>query len=223
MINSDIHAIIFDMDGVIIDSEHVHHALEQQMFERLGIAVTPAEHQSFTGQTVWTMWGALKERYGLSQSVEELRLVKKQMFYDELDSPACRVTLIKGVADLIAKAQRSGLKLAVASSASLIHVEHIIELFRLTDKFDRLFGGDLVTRSKPAPDLFLYAAAQLGVDPGYCMVIEDSENGVRAGKAAGMRVIGYQNPNSGNQNLSEADLVIDNYVDFPYIEQVLVS
>lgn len=217
---TNIHAIIFDMDGVIIDSEHIHHELERQMFARLGIEVSRAEHQSFTGQTVWTMWGALKERHNLPYSVEELRMMKKQLFYDELASPDCRVTLIPGVTELIDRAIGSGLKLAVASSSSLLHVEHMMGRFGLTSRFSGLFGGDLVENSKPAPDLFLFAAEQLEVDPADCLVIEDSQNGVRAGKAAGMTVLGYRNPNSGEQDLSLADVVVDNYKEFPYIKGI---
>ena len=210
--------MIFDMDGVIIDSEHVHHELERMMFGMLGIEVSTAEHQSFTGQTVWTMWGALKEKHNLPHSVEELRAMKKQMFYDELDSPTCRVEVIEGVRELIEKAKDSGLKLAVASSSSSFHVENMMERFELTKHFSALCGGDLVENSKPAPDLFLYTANKLNVSPEECIVIEDSGNGVRAGKAAGMTVVGYQNPNSGEQDLSLADFVVENYKDFPYIE-----
>ncbi len=217
MLNASIRAIIFDMDGVIIDSEHVHHDLERQMFELLGIRVTRAEHASFTGQTVWTMWSALKERFGLNQSVEELRMMKKQLFYKELASPDCRVSLIDGVVDFIADARHRGLRLAVASSSSQLHVEYMVDRFGLSAYFDGLFGGDLVVHSKPAPDLFLFAAEQLGVEPSGCLVIEDSANGVRAGKAAGMTVVGFRNPNSGEQDLSLADFVVDNYLDFPYI------
>jgi len=205
--------VIFDMDGVIVDSEHIHHELEQQMFEQLGIVVTPAEHQSFTGQTVQTMWGALKERHNLPQTVEELRAIKRRLFFAELDSPDCRVMLVDGAERFIRQCREAGFKMAVASSSFTEHVELMIGRFGLKSWFDGLFGGDFVQHSKPEPDLFLYAAAQLGVDPSDCVVIEDSANGVLAARRAGMYVIGFRNPNSGDQDLSLADKIVSSFAE----------
>jgi len=201
------------MDGVIVDSEHVHHALEQEMFAQLGIVVPETEHQSFTGMTVQSMWSALRDKHSLPYSVEELRAMKRRLFYGELDSPACRVHLVDGIECLVRFCKDAGLKRAIASSSFTDHVELMIGRFGLTPLFDGLFGGDKVSRSKPAPDLFLYAADRLGVAPDRCVVIEDSANGVRAARAAGMRVIGFRNPNSGEQDLSAADEEVDRMED----------
>jgi HAD superfamily hydrolase (TIGR01509 family) len=199
------------MDGVIIDSEAVHHELERQMFAEFGIPVSVEEHHSFTGATFQAMWTALKERYGLPYSIPELRTEKRRRFYAELDSPACRVTLVPGVVDLIEQFRRTGIRRVVASSSFTDHVQMMLSRFGLIDRFDGYFGGDSVHRSKPAPDLFLHAASVSGVNPRLCLVIEDSANGVNAAKAAGMSVIGYRNPNSGEQDISKADWVIDSF------------
>lgn len=196
----------------------MHHEIEREIFGRLGITVTPTEHSTFTGMAGDRMWVILKERYGYLQSLDEVRVLVRRLFYDRFDDRNGGITLVEGVDGLIEKFRMSGLRLAVASSSSSAYVRMMLHHFGLASKFDRLCGGDTVIHAKPEPDLFLYAAEQVGVDPVKCLVIEDSANGVRAAKKAGMTVIGYRNLNSGEQDLSPADFIVDNYLNFPYIE-----
>ena len=108
-------------------------------------------------------------------------------------------------------------KLAVASSAKRERIELVLNRFELTSYFDVIVSGYEVSNSKPHPDIFLKAAEKLKVDPKECIVIEDSANGIRAAKLANMFWIGYNNPIS-NQDLSEADIIINDFNDFD-IEQ----
>ncbi len=214
----NIRAIIFDLDGTIIESEAIHHELEREIFRRLGIAVSPEEHSSFTGMAGDRMWVTLKERHAYAHSIDDVRIWVRRLFYDHFDSADNKIILVDGVQKLIEDFSAQGFKMAVASSSSSAYVRMMMLHFGLTKHFHQLCGGDSALNSKPAPDLFLYAAEQLDVDPGQCLVIEDSANGVRAAKAAGMKVVGYRNKNSGEQNLTLADVVVDNYKDFPYIK-----
>jgi HAD superfamily hydrolase (TIGR01509 family) len=116
--------------------------------------------------------------------------------------------LVPGAVDCIQALYAEGLSLALASAAGRWYVERIIDRFDIHRFFSSVLTGWDVKRSKPAPDIFVLTAAQLNADPGSCAVIEDSENGVRAAKEAGMKVVGFQNPRSVPQDLSDADLIV---------------
>jgi beta-phosphoglucomutase-like phosphatase (HAD superfamily) len=105
-----------------------------------------------------------------------------------------------------------GLRLIVASSSPVIAIEKMLSYFKLDSVFEGFVSGSQVEHGKPWPDIFLAAAEKMGVDPRCCLVIEDSDAGVEAARRAGMRVIGYDNPNSHNQQLKEADLVVKNFM-----------
>jgi HAD superfamily hydrolase (TIGR01509 family) len=214
--NSLIKAVIFDMDGVIIESEGVVQENERSIFHQLGITVTPEEHAGFTGMAGNRMWEILKEKHRFKESVAEPILMQRRLFYREFDAPDTRLVLVEGVRELIQSLHSLSYRLAVASSSSSAYVRMIIYRYGLQPLFEVFCGGDIVLQSKPAPDLFLYAAEQLGVPPAECLVIEDSRNGVLAAKAAGMQVIGYNNPQGGKQDLSKADVIISSYAEFPY-------
>jgi len=123
-----------------------------------------------------------------------------------------------GVAELIEELYKNKVKLVVASSASIKNIEIVLKMFNLERFFETKVSGDEVNNGKPAPDIFLYAAKVIGAQPEECIVIEDSKNGVEAAKSAGMKCIGFQNPNSGNQDLSSADMVINSFSEINYQE-----
>lgn len=207
-----IKAVIFDMDGVIIDSEPDHIRFEQQLFKSLGFNVSLEYHNKFVGTTSYYMWNDLKNKYSLKNTVEELVKNDRDKYYNYLCSLE-KLEPIKGVRELIKFLHDRGYKLAVASSSPLNVIERVVKLLALDEYFDYLVTGDFVKRSKPAPDVFLYAAEKLGVKPNQCIVIEDSSNGVSAAKEAGMLCIGYKNLNSGDQNLNPADLILDDFME----------
>jgi HAD superfamily hydrolase (TIGR01509 family) len=101
--------------------------------------------------------------------------------------------------------------MALASSNNKMAVDSIIEKFGLRKYLKVAISGDDVTNGKPDPEIFLKASEKMNIEPHECLVIEDAANGVIAAKAAGMKCIGLQNKNSGNQDLSEADLVVNNF------------
>lgn len=205
-----IKAVVFDMDGVIIDSEPIHYQLSMQYFSELGLTITDEEYYTFVGVGDIEIFTRLKEKYGLKQTVNELVEIYQKRYTDHLKSAQDQKP-IKGIDDLIRDIHQKGLRLALGSSAIRSNIEVVLEKFNLRQYFDDIVGGSEVERSKPFPDIYLEAARRLGVEPSECIVIEDSCNGVTAAKAAGMKSIAYYNPNSGEQDLSEADRIIDSF------------
>lgn len=211
-------AVIFDMDGVIIDSEPAHMMLENETYKKLGIEVTGDEHHSFVGSTSKYMWEALKNKYKLNQTLDELIEYDRSTYFKYLNSDICEITLIDGVKELIKDFHENGIKLAIASSSPLNVIEAIVVKFKLEEYFEVFVTGDYVKRSKPEPDIFLFASEKLGVSPENCIVIEDSHNGVRAAKKAGIKCVGINSDPAGSQDISMADLVINSFKEVNYMK-----
>ena len=200
-------AIIFDMDGVIIDSEPLHFKIEKELIRELGVEITNEEHNSFVGTTEYHMFSIIKEKYQIEFPIEEMIEKKKEMFIENLD----QVPLVENFKAFLLTMHKAGYPMALASSNNKRVIGAVAEKFDLKDYIKVFVSADDVKRGKPDPEIFLTAAEKLGIPPASCLVIEDARNGVKAAKAAGMRCIGLQNLNSGNQDLSEADLVIGNF------------
>lgn len=208
-----IKAVIFDMDGVIIDSEPKHIKFEQELFHSLGAVVNEKEHLRFIGTTSQYMWDSIKRQYKLEQTVDELVKLDRDKYFEFLINDDS-LAPISGVNELIAKLKKDNLKLAIASSSPIEVIKYVISKLGLAEYFDLVVTGDYVARSKPYPDIFLYAAKKFSIEPTNCLVIEDSENGVNAAKNADMKCLGFRNLNSGNQDLSRADMIIENFYEF---------
>ena len=205
-------AVIFDMDGVLVNSEPYHFEAEKQILAKMGITITDKEIQSFVGLAMDKMWTRLKESYSLEKSIEEL--VKDDTeFRVNFFRSIGKIKPIDGVADLISGIKSAGLKSAVASSSHPDLIRVLLEAAELAEFFPVYLSGFQVKRGKPEPDIFIETARRLDTGCEKCVVIEDSENGVKAAKKAGMKCIGYSNPFSGNQDLSAADIIISNFSD----------
>ncbi|MBN1534215.1 MAG: HAD family phosphatase [Spirochaetes bacterium] len=204
-------AVIFDMDGVIVDSEPHYYKIDGLVFREMGITVSEAEWHSFVGITAETMWVRIRERHRLSESLDELiaRDRERRIAYF---SALPDLAPIDGIPALLESLKRSGIRIALASSSPLKLIDIILARLGLTAYFEQRIDGDAVTAGKPAPDIFLRAAALLGVIPAECLVIEDSTNGVRAAVAAGMKCVGFRSPGTVGQSLHEADLIVESFV-----------
>lgn len=200
-------AIIFDMDGVIVDSEPLHFELERSLLEELGGKITKEEHKSFVGTTDYHMWSTFKEKFNLKPSVEEMIEMKKERFIENI----YRIELVENFQEFMLTLYNEGYPMALASSNNKKAVNAIIKKFDLDRYMELFISGEEVSKRKPDPEIFLTVAEKMKIEPTACLVIEDAYNGVRAAKAAGMKCIGFQNKNSGNQDLSKADLVVENY------------
>ncbi|NMH86165.1 HAD family hydrolase [Flavivirga algicola] len=203
-------AVIFDMDGVIIDSEPMHNKAYHDMFDEVGIKVSDALYQSFTGQSTINICKRLCDHFNLTQAPETLVALKRKHYKRFFESNS-DLTLIDGVLDLIKDYHRNGLTLVLGSSAAMTSINQIFERFDLDQYFvAKLSGGDLKA-SKPHPEIFIKAVEASGFNNDECMVIEDSTNGIEAAKAANIFCVGFDSFHSKNQDYSKADMTIKDF------------
>lgn len=198
-------ALIFDMDGVLVDSEQYwHHEQEKLLADAVEEdTVTPEDIQ---GMNPADQYDHLNKEYTVVMS--------KQRFLEYYHDHAATVyqekaALLDGARDLLDDVRDHDVRTAIASSSFRTWVEMVADRFDLTPLFDAIVSADSIDgRSKPAPDIYLHAADELGVDPADCVVVEDSEHGVTAAKEAGMTCIGYH-PGDSDHTLDAADTVVD--------------
>jgi len=198
--------VIFDMDGVLIDSEPLHKKAEKRTFAPFGVSLTDDELTVFTGQSSKALLGAVRERNGIDADVESL-YVSLQIHL--MDIFAKEADAFPGAVALVHELSKRGVPLAVASSSPLQLIRLSLNRTGLQEFFPVVVSGDEVKRTKPNPDIFLEAARRLAVPPERCAVIEDSTSGVAGAKAAGMFTVGFRSPNSLHQDVSASDRVVD--------------
>lgn len=205
-----IQTVIFDMDGVIVDTEPVHRYAYFKQFEELNIEVTEAMYTSFTGFSTRNTFQTLKEQFQLEHEVEDLIQRKRSIFNDAFDTKE-DLELLEGVRALIEDLHQNGFQLILASSASKVTIDRVFTRFGLHDFFTHIVSGEDFPKSKPHPAIFEHAASLSTAPKENCIVIEDSTNGVKAAKAAGIFCVGYVSVHSKDQNLDEADCIINHF------------
>ncbi|NHM07396.1 HAD family hydrolase [Flavobacterium sp. CYK-4] len=205
-----IKTVIFDMDGVIVDTEPVHHFAYNQHFKELQIEVSPELYASFTGNSTKNIYEKLKELYQLEDEVLHLVETKRNLFNDAFDAKE-DLYLLDGVAALIKELHEKGMQLVLASSSARVTIERIFNRFKLHQYFSHIVSGEDFPRSKPHPAIFEEAARLSQTPVENCIVIEDSTNGIKAANAAGIYCVAYVSVNSKLQDLSLADRVIHHF------------
>jgi len=206
-----IKAVLFDMDGVLFDSEPLHETINTQIYRELDIIVDNALVREFVGRTSSDRWTRIIQKFQLQNTVDELN---NRQWDDLVNSlPGSGLGASTGLDTLLAFLKENDIRATVASASHKRFVEAVIEHLLIGQNLEGFTSGEEVERCKPAPDIFLLAAKKLGVAPPECLVIEDSSAGVRAGKAAGMYTVGYENPTSPGQDLSPADVRVRNLAD----------
>ncbi len=198
------------MDGVIVDTEPVHHYAYFQHFKQLNIEVSDELYRTFTGNSTRNVFQKIKEMFNLPHEVEDLIQTKRSLFNDAFDTKE-DLYLIEGVEDLIKDLHQNGIQLIVASSASKVTIDRVFNRFNLNQYFTHKVSGEDFPKSKPHPAIFEYAASLSVAPKENCIVIEDSTNGVEAAVAANIFCVGYDSLHSKDQDLSKSNILIKHF------------
>lgn len=202
-------AIIFDMDGVIIDSEPQHEKAALNVLKRYGASADASYHEQFIGSSTRNLAETAIRDFHLDISaetlLEELETEKKAVLKEE------GYIISDGIKELVRDLYQSGYHVAIASSSNPSEIEKTVKALGIKKYFKKLISSSQVKNPKPAPDTFLFALKELGVSAREAMVVEDSRYGAEAAKAAGITCVGYVNPHSGSQDLRSADVLLESF------------
>jgi len=202
--------VIFDMDGVIIDSEEIHKKAYYETFNSLGVDVSEELYKTMTGSSTINAFQKLVKHFNLNDIPEELVLQKRKRYVNYFENDPT-LALVHGVKELIQFLNKQNLTLVLASSSAMVNINRVFSRFDLNQYFTAKISGADLTASKPHPEIFEKAAILGGVSKEQCIVIEDSDNGIKAANDAGIFVVGYENPLVSDQTLKDANLIIRDY------------
>lgn len=212
-------AVIFDMDGVLVDTEPFHILTEKRMFRKMSLDISDEEHAGYMGIATDVMWEKIIRNRNLSLDIEqmtELTIQEGLPFFYTLE----KIDPMPGLIDLLEKLKAQKIPMAVASSSDAETIRVILEKSGLRKYFQHAISSSEVGKSKPEPDVFLYAAKLLNISPENCLVIEDSKNGIKAAKNARMLCIAYTGASTVTQDTELADM---QYGHFAEIENRIMN
>ena len=187
---SDVEAVIFDMDGVLVDTEHLWDEVREALTEEWGGRYTPGAQQAMMGMSSREWSRYLHDVVGLREPPEVINgeVVRRMMARYETELP-----VVHGAVEAVRRLADTALRLALASSSNRELIDAVLRELELTQLFEVTVSSEEVARGKPAPDVYVEAAGRLRVDAARCVAVEDSASGIRAAHAAGMRVVAYPN------------------------------
>lgn len=210
------------MDGVLVDSEPFHIEIEKKMFRKMGLDISDQEHGGYMGMATDIMWKSIIEKRKLALDVTEItRLTVQESipFFRNLE----KIEPMPGLVKLLKRLSEAKIPMAVASSSDTEMVRIITEKSGLRKYFRYTISSSEAGKSKPEPDVFLHAAKLLGGKPANSIVIEDSENGIKAAKAAGMYCIAYNGTTAKSQNQAQADKIVSSYQELEHLLGELIN
>jgi beta-phosphoglucomutase len=204
-------AVIFDMDGTLVDNTPYHFKSWQAIFKKYGKGELTADtyHQEISGVPIMV---TLKRLFGNDHDEAGLKalLKEKEDLYKSLYAPYAAP--VNGLENFLTELKNAGIKIAMASSATVDDINFILSHVPIRDDFNTIIDGSRVSKPKPNPQIFLKAAEELGAKPEDCVVFEDSIAGIKAANAAGMKVVGITTGNAADK-LEPSDLIITDYTD----------
>lgn len=203
-------AVLFDMDGVIVDTEPLHTKAYYRVFEHLGLNITDEYFATCTGESTKNVFARLIQNFDLSHEISDLVNLKRQYFKQLFDEDRS-FDLLPGVEDLFKAYRENNIELVLASSASMNTIKWVFDKFDLTQYFKAKISGDELKASKPHPEIFNIAAQLADCKKHECMVIEDSTNGILAAHRAEIFCAAYRSKNTHQQDYSLANMVVDSF------------
>jgi beta-phosphoglucomutase len=207
-----IKGVLFDMDGVLVDSEQFICKAAIMMFSELGINVLPDDFQPFVGMGENRYLGGVAEKYAKQFDIQKGKARTYEIYSKIIRG---KLTALPGSNEFISRCRNKGLKLALATSADKIKMEVSLKEIGLSlNSFDSIVTGLDVSRKKPSPDIYLKAAEQLSLKPGECLVVEDAVSGIEAGRSAGCRCLALTT-SFKKESLKEADWIYDSLLNVP--------
>lgn len=211
MINKQFDAVIFDLDGTLIDSMWVWQEIDRQFLGKRNISVPSDIDKALEGKSFTESAEYFKERFALSMSIEEIKTEWNEMAWEFYTK---QVSLKKGVRAFLEMLKERNIKMGIATSNSVKLVQAVLNALEITEYFEQIKTSCEVGRGKPFPDIYLKVAEELGVEPSKCLVFEDIPNGVLAGKNAGMTVgciRDRQDKDLWEETKSVADFAVNDY------------
>ena len=206
-------AVIFDLDGTLVDSMWMWKAIDIEYLGRYGFDLPPTLQKDIEGMSFSETAVYFKETFQIPESLDEIKVTWNQMAYDKYTK---EVSLKKGAMEFLVHCKVNDIKIGIATSNSRELVEATLEALGIRDYFGCVMTSCDVAKGKPAPDVYLETAKILGVEPSKCLVFEDIEMGILAGKNAGMEVCAVEDEFSMNQTETKkklADYYIKDYFD----------
>lgn len=208
-------AVVFDMDGTIVDSELVHQKSEREILRRIGYNFDPAEHTKLTGMMCRDVFAFYIQRYGITEyTAVELEAQKSAFFYKLANRST--TPLYEGTLFLLRHLKKNGYRIALTTSSPRKMQRFFFEMYQLDKFFDVIVTQEDVQKGKPAPDPYIITANRLELDPGLCMVIEDAAKGIASANAAGTTSVGITHT-VGPELLKDADFIIDRFEQVPIV------
>jgi HAD superfamily hydrolase (TIGR01509 family) len=183
-------AVVFDMDGVLIDSEHVWDEVREELARDRDGTYGPEAQRAMMGMSAPEWSAYMRDVVGIDAEPEEINAEVVRRMHDRYRE---ELPVVPGAVDAVRRLEHAGLRLAVASSSNRELIEAVLGTLQLTDSFEAIVSSEEVPRGKPAPDVYLEATRRLGLEPRACVAVEDSTNGLLAADAAGLAVVAYPN------------------------------
>jgi len=212
MKHTRIKAVIFDMDGIIVDSEPIQSLSWERFFIERGIKPIYLKNGLLheIGPTADNENTKILERHGLKEDILSARKRRREIFETLIKK---RLTLMPGFYELANRLKKEKIKMAVASSRLAEHIHIMLDIVRVKDLFETIVGPSPTLKRKPAPDIYLHAARQLGLKTEECLALEDSETGVLSAYHAGIKVIAVPSTFTLHQDFSKADKIVTSLSD----------
>ena len=201
-------AFLFDMDGVLIDSEPIHTRVKRETLLHFGLDAE-IDFSAYMGRTSKILFSDAIEKAGRMELTPSMLADYKHERYLDILKNDDAIHPIEGARELLLHLSEEHIPMALASSYARQVIEAVLDKFGFRQYFDSVLSGADLPASKPDPAVYRISAERLGEKPSCCVVLEDAASGVAAAKAAGMRCIAFRNPNSGEQDLSRADWIVD--------------